>query len=208
MTSAVVAGLVAGYGIAVPVGAVGVYLLSLSARTRWRAAAAAALGVATVDALYAGAAVVGGAALAHALEPLAGASRIAAAAVLLCIAARTVVRGFHHHRVQRSSDGRLGAGSSMSARKAYAALFAMTSLNPTTVTYFVAVVVGGSAAITGVLGRSAFVAAAFAASASWQLLLASAGRLLGRCLTGPNGRLVTSTASALILATLATGMLT
>ena len=203
-----VAGLVAGYGIAVPMGAIGVYLLTLSARTRWLTAAAAALGVATVDALYAGVAVVGGSALARALEPLAGACRMVAAAVLLGIAWRTALAGLRHYRTQRSEGARPPAYSSMSARQGFGALFAMTCLNPTTVTYFVAVVVGGSASsATGVPGGSMFVTAAFAASASWQLLLASAGRVVGRVFAGPTGRLATATLSSVIVATLAVGML-
>ena len=207
--SAVVAGLVAGYGIAMPVGAISVYLLSLSARTQWRTAAAGALGVATVDALYAGTAVVGGRALAGAIEPLANACRVAAAAGLLCIAGRTALHGLDQYRLKRSGTNDLPPNSSMSARRGYVALCAMTCLNPTTLAYFLAIVVGRSASSsTGVPAKAMFVVAAFAASASWQLVLASAGRLLGRTFTGPKGRLATSTASALIIATLAAAMLT
>jgi threonine/homoserine/homoserine lactone efflux protein len=63
MTAAIVAGLLAGYGIAVPVGAVGAYLVALTARTSLRTGAAAALGVATVDGGYALVAMLGGGAL-------------------------------------------------------------------------------------------------------------------------------------------------
>lgn len=59
MTGALVAGLIAGYGIAVPVGAVGAYLVSLSARTSLRIGSSAALGVATADGIYALAAMAG-----------------------------------------------------------------------------------------------------------------------------------------------------
>ncbi|POX41247.1 lysine transporter LysE, partial [Streptomyces sp. Ru72] len=69
MTAALVAGLVAGYGIAVPVGAVGTYLVSLTARTSLRTGACAALGVATADGLYALVATAGGSALAASLQP-------------------------------------------------------------------------------------------------------------------------------------------
>lgn len=48
---------------------------------------------------------------------------------------------------------------------------------------------GGTAA--GAVERTVFVAAAFAASASRQVLLAGGGALLGRALTGHRGRLVT-----------------
>ncbi len=63
MTESLVAGLLAGFGIAIPVGAVATYLVTLTARTSPRVGEAAALGVASADGLYAMLAVVGGAAL-------------------------------------------------------------------------------------------------------------------------------------------------
>ena len=103
MTGALVAGLLAGYGVAVPVGAVAVLVVGLTARTSLRVGAAAALGVATADGVYAPAAVAG----------------------------------------------------------------------------------------------------AFAASASWQLVLAGGGALVGRVLTGRRGRLVTALASGVLIAGIA-----
>src|SRR3954465_15383203 len=88
MTAALVAGLLAGYGIAVPVGAVATYLVSLTARTSLRTGVCAALGVATADGLYALLAGVGGAALAAVLRPFLGPLRWVSAAVLLALAAR------------------------------------------------------------------------------------------------------------------------
>ena len=49
MSEALVAGLLAGYGVAVPVGAIAVLIVGLTARTSLRVGAAAALGVATAD---------------------------------------------------------------------------------------------------------------------------------------------------------------
>ena len=85
---------------------------------------------------------------------------------------------------------------------AYFGLLGMTMLNPWTVIYFAALVLGGSG-VAGVGERIVFVVAAFAASASWQLLLAGGGALLGRLLTGALGRLVTALASAAVIAVLA-----
>ena len=48
-----------------------------------------------------------------------------------------------------------------------------------------------------------FVAGAFLASASWQLLIAGSGSLVGRLLTGERGRLVTSLVSSAVIAALA-----
>src|SRR4051812_41235126 len=67
----VLQGLLAGYGVAVPVGAIGALIAGLAARTGWRTGAAAAMGVATADGVFAVVAVVGGAALAGLIAPIA-----------------------------------------------------------------------------------------------------------------------------------------
>ena len=56
-------------------------------------------------------------------------------------------------------------------------------------------------------GEVVFVLAAFAASASWQLLLAGGGGLVGRMLTGPRGRLATALVSSAVIVVLAVGLL-
>ena len=72
MTDALVSGLLAGYGIAVPVGAIAVLVIGLSARSGLAVGAGAGLGAATADGLYATVAVVGGAAVAGMVRPVAG----------------------------------------------------------------------------------------------------------------------------------------
>jgi arginine exporter protein ArgO len=79
----------------------------------------------------------------------------------------------------------------------------ITAVNPTTVVYFAAVVLGNSHLVDGSVQGLVFVTAAFVASASWQLGLAVAGTGLGRSVTGPRGRLVTGLVSALVVAGLA-----
>ena len=83
------AGLVAGYGVAVPVGAIGALLVSLTARTSLCVGPAAALGVATADGIFCAIAVIGGTAAARVIEPVAEPLRWAAVVVLLGLAART-----------------------------------------------------------------------------------------------------------------------
>ncbi|TNC21012.1 LysE/ArgO family amino acid transporter [Amycolatopsis alkalitolerans] len=198
MTAAIVAGLLAGYGIAIPVGAVGAYLTSLTARTSWRVGFAAALGVATVDGVYALAAVLGGGALARVIAPVAGVLRWIAAAILIVVAVRITVCALRRYRATAAQPPPMGAA------RAYATLVAMTLVNPTTIIYFVAVVLGNRADVTA---KGVFVAAAFLASASWQLVLAGGGALLGRMLTGARGRLITGFASSAVVAVLAVRML-
>lgn len=80
----------------------------------------------------------------------------------------------------------------------------MTLLNPTTVIYFAALVLGSQATATREAPETAaFVTAAFAASAAWQLLLVCGGALLGRVVTSRRGRLVTAVASSTLIAVLA-----
>jgi arginine exporter protein ArgO len=51
------------------------------------------------------------------------------------------------------------------------------------------------------------VAGAFLASASWQLLVAGGGSLVGRLLTGPRGRMITALVSSAVIAILALRLL-
>ena len=192
MTDALISGILAGYGIAVPVGAIAVLIVSLTARTSFQVGAGAALGVATADGLYAVAAVVGGAALANAIAPVATPMRWFAAAALLVIAVRTGTGAVRHYRDPARAASTRGAGLTTPGR-AYAALLGLTLLNPATIIYFAALVLGRQAAGNRSAVESVvFVVAAFAASASWQLLLAAGGTAVGRLLTGPRGRLVTA----------------
>ena len=98
MTGALLAGLLAGYGIAMPVGAVATYLVTLTARTSARVGAAGALGVASADGLYALIAVIGGAALTGVIARIAGPLRWASAVVLIVLAVRIAWTAIRDHR--------------------------------------------------------------------------------------------------------------
>ncbi|NEE18341.1 LysE family transporter [Streptomyces sp. SID7499] len=205
MTAALVAGLLAGYGIAVPVGAVGTYLVSLTARTTLRTGVCAALGVATADGLYALAAVLGGNALASALRPVLGPLRWVCVLVLLALAAWGAVTALREYRGHRLATRT--APAPPGPARAYLGLLGITLLNPTTVIYFAALVLGSQATgPAGPLEQGVFVLAAFAASASWQVLLAGSGALLGRALTGHRGRLATALVASGVMTALAVRM--
>jgi arginine exporter protein ArgO len=189
------AGVAAGYGIAVPVGAIGVLIAGLSARSSLRVGAAAGLGAATADGIYAAVAVVGGAAVAHLIAPVQVPLRWVAAAVLLGLAAMTARSAFRKGPAERVAPA--------TPARAYAGVLALTLLNPATVIYFAALVIGRG----GAGGGPWFVAGAFLASASWQLLIAGGGSLVGRLLTGPRGRTITALVSSLVIAVLAVRLL-
>ncbi|GAA1502956.1 LysE family transporter [Streptomyces albidochromogenes] len=198
MIAALVAGLLAGYGIAVPVGAVAAYLVSLTARTSLKTGACAALGVATADGLYALIAAVGGSALSPVIQPVVLPLRWVSACVLIALAVRGGLKALSQYRARRTAihDDEEHVG----AARAYLVLLGMTMMNPATVIYFAALVLGSQS--TGPpdhAEQAVFVLAAFVASASWQLLLAGGGALLGRALTGSRGRLVTAMASSTLI---------
>ncbi|WP_336321066.1 LysE family transporter [Streptomyces lavendofoliae] len=202
MIGALVAGALAGLGIAVPVGAVGAYLVALTARTSLKVGACAALGVATADGLYALVAAVGGAALAPLVQPVAVPLRRLSALVLVVLAVRGGAVAIGRYRARR--EAARGGEAPVGPVRAYLALLGITVLNPMTVVYFAALVIGGRA--TGDPSppeQAAFVLGAFLASAVWQLLLAGGGALLGRALTGSRGRLVTALASSALIIALA-----
>ncbi|MFE4309247.1 LysE/ArgO family amino acid transporter [Streptomyces sp. NPDC056891] len=202
MTAAVMAGLLAGYGIAIPVGAVGAYLVAVTARTGWRTGAGAALGVATADGVYAVLAVAGGSALVPLLTPVMTPLRWASAVVLVVLALRAAYVALSTYRTgglaSRDDGTDLGPG------RAYLTFLGITILNPMTVIYFAALILAtGPSAPATLPDRTAFVLAALVASASWQLLLALGGTLLGRTLTRARGRLTTVLASSTLIVVLA-----
>lgn len=196
MSAAFVAGVVAGYGVAVPVGAIGVLIAGLSARTSLRVGAAAGLGAATADGIYALVAVAGGAAVAGLIAPIATPLRWVAAAVLLGLAALTVRGAFRKPGPARQERP-------ATPLRAYLGILGLTLLNPATVVYFAALVLGGA----GQGGGLWFVVGAFLASASWQLLIAGGGSLVGRLLTGDRGRMITALVSSAVIAILAIRLL-
>ncbi|MFF8384102.1 LysE family transporter [Streptomyces kanasensis] len=207
MIAALVAGLLAGYGIAVPVGAVGACLVALSARTSWRVGVGAALGVATADGLYALIALAGGAALVPVLQPVTVPLRWASALVLVVLAVRGAAAAVRAYRDGAGLAGD-GAGDAPGPLRAYLTFLGITLANPMTVVYFAALVLGGrSAQDPGALEQGMFVGAAFVASASWQLFLVGGGVLLGRALTGPRGRLATAMVASVLITALAVHLL-
>ena len=165
-------GLLAGWGVAIPLGAIGLMVVDVGMRAGMRPAAAAAAGVATADFLYAALAAAAGAAVARALEPHAHALRLAAAAVLALVAAR----GLLALRARPAERGTMPPG-----RRLYLRFVALTSINPLTVAYFAALIAGLPAVASAPLeGKLAFVGAAGLAS----LAGSSCWRAPGRRCTG------------------------
>lgn len=206
MIPAFVAGVVAGYGIAIPVGAIAILIVETGLRRGFRLAAAAGAGAATADGIYAAVAAAFGAALATVIAPLATPLRVLAVAVLVAIAAR----GLWGLRtpggiapdpgiapLPADADDAEQAGS---VGRTFAAFLGLTLLNPITVTYFAALILGLTATGDGIGEKAAFVSGAFLASLSWQTLLAAVGAFLHRRLPPVARTVVIVVGNGIILA--------
>ena len=146
--------------------------------------------MATADGVYAAVAALGGAGLAGIIAPVAGPLRVVAAAVLFGLAGHGLWRT--GPRTARGGRRRPPGRGMSTPGRAYAALLGLTLLNPMTVLYFSALVLGRrDTAGSGPAAVALFVAGVFLASASWQLVVAGGGTMVGRALTGPSGRLIT-----------------
>lgn len=205
MISDFLAGAVAGLAVAMPIGAVGSYLVSLGARERIRVATAAALGVASVDGGYAIIAALSGAELRIVMTDVSVWLSRVAAVLLAAVAVRTLQLAI---RCYWATNGNISLPRELTPARAYLNLVALTAFNPATVVTFAAVVMGrshdGGSSLPAV---ALFAIGAFVASAAWQVLLTGGGNLLGRLLSGPRGRLGISACSALIMLGLAVGVL-
>ena len=189
MIAALLAGAVAGYGIAIPVGAIAILIVETGLQRGFRQAAAAGTGAAVADGIYATVAVVFGAVLAVVLVPLDTPLRVLAVVLLVAIAIRGLL-GLRRSSVN-AADQEAGVVPADveaterhgSARRTFATFLGLTLLNPITVTYFTALILGLTGTGVGPVEKAAFVAGAFLASLSWQLLLAAVGALLHRRLS-------------------------
>jgi len=186
------AGAAAGFGVAAPLGAVGVLLLQLGIRHGLRPAAAAATGVALVDLAYCALALGFGAALTPLLAGRERAVRLVAAAVLVAVAV--------HALAGLRRPVRAGVpepqGSAAPAR-VLLRFVGLTAVNPLTALYFVvlAAALGGSVSPSTAV---AFAAGVFVASWGWQLGLAAVGAAAGARLP-PSARTVTTVAGNLVV---------
>jgi threonine/homoserine/homoserine lactone efflux protein len=204
MLEPLLAGLVAGWGVAIPLGAIGVMIVDLGTRDGFRPAAAAAAGVATADLLYATLAAAAGAAAATALGPHEDALRLLGAAVLAALGAYGLLAA--RRAAADRAAGPVPAPPRPAAPRIYARFLALTSINPLTVAYFAALIAGLPAVSSASTGaKVAFVLAAGVASLSWQLVLAGAGAALHHRLP-PSARLYTALAGNAIVLALAVRM--
>jgi threonine/homoserine/homoserine lactone efflux protein len=176
LVDAFLSGAIAGYGIAIPVGAIAVLIIDAGLRRGFRIAAAAGAGAATADGTYAAVAAVSGAALATLLAPYRTPLQLLAVAVLAFLGVRGLVA------LRSAGVGPEAGGSRRVEGRPVVATFlvflGLTLLNPQTIAYFAALILGLPSLSTALPERLAFVGGAFLASLSWQTVLAVFGAVL------------------------------
>ncbi len=193
---AFITGVAAGYGIAIPVGAIAILIIDLGMRRGFRPAFAAGAGAATADLFYAGLAFVGGAALAGAIASVEGPLQVLSGVVLVVIALVGLYRACRSRSPATSGD--VSNGDNL--RRTYGRFLALTIINPATVAYFAAVVIGlGIASDMALADGLLFVIGAFIASLSWQTLIAGLGAFAGTRLSSRTTTLISIGGNLLIL---------
>jgi threonine/homoserine/homoserine lactone efflux protein len=186
MVESLVDGVLAGYGIAIPVGAIAILIVTTGMSSGFPSGFSAGAGAATGDLVYAALAVVAGTAVARTLAPWAGPIRLVSAVVLLAIAVAGLAKA-RDRRLASQLEVEVGGGH---LARTYARFVALTMINPLTVVYFTTLVLGLEATDGRSTGAAVvFVAGAFLASLSWQTMLATVGALAGHGLS-PRFRLI------------------
>lgn len=174
MGTAAWAGVLAGLGLAMPLGAVATLLMMEGLVSGFRVAATGAAGIASVDTIYCGLAMSMGAVLAPAIAARRDAFLVVSGSVLIALG----VRQMWGSRSAPGAAGSAQGGAGRSGRRCYLRFVALTAINPLTLVYFTAL----SGAVGGLGGsassRVVFTLAVGVASLGWQLLLAGVGAAL------------------------------
>jgi threonine/homoserine/homoserine lactone efflux protein len=166
--SSLIDGLIAGYGIAIPVGAISVLIVSLAMEKGFRSGVLAAAGVATVDLTCAAIAVFAGSVVVTILLPYETPLRILSGLVLIALGVYGIIK------LRRRDRGR--KATELSEGRIYLQFIALTALNPFTIVYFLALITGNGADWDYTLADCLwFIFGVGMASLSWQILLAYIG---------------------------------
>lgn len=172
MWSSFTAGAIAGYGIAIPVGAVTILIVNTSLRCGFRVGLIAGAGAATVDLFYASIAMLAGAAIVVVLEPVAFELRLLSGLLLLALALYGLWRGLNPPKTGAEVIG------GCKPMRTYWQFTLITLVNPMTVVYFTALILGMDPSQKLTPGdQLMFVLGAALASLSWQTFIAALGGL-------------------------------
>ena len=173
------AGLAAGLGIALPLGAIGVLIVREGVERGIRPAAVAALAVATVDFGYALVAVVVGDRIADALSGVERVVQLVGALALTAVVVIGVRDLLRSVRVPDVPDTSAVSELPVGYRRTFLRFVGLTAINPMTAVYFTALTAGLSQRLSGSGAGAAFAVGVFLGSLAWQLVLAIGGGTAG-----------------------------
>lgn len=194
------AGIAAGLGIALPLGAIGVLIVREGVERGIRAASVAALAVATVDFGYALVAVVVGERVSQALsgvERLVQLVGAVALTVVVVLGVRDLLRSVRATQPVPTVGPAEDPGSGIvrpgvpppeqleqidlpvGYRSTFLRFVGLTAINPMTAVYFVALTAGLSSRLSGPGAGAAFAVGVLIGSLSWQMVLAVGGAAAG-----------------------------
>lgn len=183
-------GALAGYAIAIPLGAIGLLILRTALARGFKGGAAAGLGAATVDLAFCTLAFLAGGAVGPTLRSWGDTPLYVSAAVLIGIGL-VQLRG----ALRPSAEAKpLPSHGSI-----YVRFIALTAINPATVLYFAALAGTLASQDADAGARAAFVVAVGLASASWQLGLAAAGSVLHRAASPRVSKVLSVTGSLIVV---------
>jgi arginine exporter protein ArgO len=177
--SALLDGLLAGYGIAIPFGGISMLIINMALERGFRLGLVAGMGTATVDLLCAALAVFAGAAAMAIISPYSGPLQMLSGLVLVAMGAYGLLRHRRRRAESPQEEERREEGLIT-----YAKFIGLTVLNPFTVAYFLALIVGkGPSWSFSFADCLWFVTGVAVASCSWQVVLAGLGALARKHLT-------------------------
>lgn len=160
-------GMAAGYGIAIPVGAIAIFIIEIGLKDGFRNGFWAGAGAATADTVYATVAMFLGSLAVAALGQYVVPIKMASGIILVGLG----VKGLINARASLASKGPRRTESRYYA--IYTQLLGLTMLNPMTVVYFAAIILGGTVGSEMYpVSRVLFVLGAGIASLTWQTFLA------------------------------------
>lgn len=170
--SSFVTGLIAGFAIAMPPGAVTSLIVRIGLQRGFSSALAAGWGTASVDGVYCVVAVLAGAAIVPLLGAVNAPLRIGTGLVLVGLGLRGILLAGRESPSAGNPDAR-------DLIATYARFIAITMVNPATLAYFVAIAFGFAGSV--LTDTVPFVAGVFLASLTWHAILAlMSGSLHGR----------------------------
>lgn len=189
-------GLLAGIGLAAPLGAIGILLLREGLASGFKEASPAAAAVALMDTSYCAVAVTVGAVVAPVVDSWGTVPMVAGGLALIALGGIGVFKTF-----ARGRGSLLQAVAPQAARSRKFLLFAgLTAINPATLVYFAALTGGLGGALGSFSASLAFVLGVAVASLSWQLGLVLIGHAFRGRITDRAQRLLNVAGHSLVLA--------